>query len=63
MVVFRGTKNLLNWLENIQVYRVDFEPETCDKCEVHAGFYDIYLSMKDDIFAHIDMLNNKYPNS
>jgi len=42
-VVFRGSANIANWIENIDVFQVDYPGVS--GAEVHQGFYDDYTEL------------------
>jgi putative lipase involved disintegration of autophagic bodies len=51
---------------NFNYYQKIFNPKTYDKCkdcEVHAGFYDTYLSIRDDMVNYVLDLKDKNPTA
>lgn len=38
VVSFRGSDNIRNWIDNIDITKTDAYPK-CDGCRVHTGFY------------------------
>lgn len=55
---FRGSSNMHNWIENIQVYKIS--PYDDEKIEVEGGFYKDYEYIKDQIFENLYILSTKY---
>jgi hypothetical protein len=55
---FRGSSNIQNWIDNIQISRVCpyNEGEVC----VEKGFYKAYNYLKPEIFNNLQTLSNKY---
>jgi len=60
LIVFavRGSENLENWFENLDVFKTTYDK--CDGCEVHHGFYNAYLDLKDQILPSILNLHSKH---
>jgi hypothetical protein len=56
VVSFRGSSNIENWIDNIDFKKKDVYPK-CDSCEVHEGFYNAWLSVKDDVVAEVTRLH------
>jgi hypothetical protein len=44
-VVFRGSENLLNWVDHTKFIKTPAE-DICKGCEVHQGWYNNYLNLK-----------------
>ena len=55
---FRGSSNIHNWIENIQVTRV--APYNDSTITVEKGFYKAYSYVKHEIFENIQTLSAKY---
>eukprot|EP00656_Telonema_subtile_P051315 TRINITY_DN686_c0_g1_i3.p1 TRINITY_DN686_c0_g1~~TRINITY_DN686_c0_g1_i3.p1 ORF type:complete len:306 (-),score=35.24 TRINITY_DN686_c0_g1_i3:31-948(-) len=62
VVSFRGSSNLVNWIENLYVRHVDRYPK-CDGCLVHSGFYTAWSSLKDGIVAEVQSLLKAQPKA
>ena len=57
---FRGTQNLENWITNIHfsmIYPYD------KNIGLEKGFYNLFVSMKTDIYNNIKILSRKYNTS
>jgi len=39
---FRGSSNVMNWLENIDFVKIDYTLGGCQDCQVHKGFFNSY---------------------
>jgi len=57
VLAFRGSKTLLNYLLD-DFYFVWTQPynSTCPECRVHKGFYDSWLSLREQTFADLTAL-------
>ena len=51
-VAFRGTSNIMNWLNNFDMLHVDW-----DGIGVHEGFYDAYMTVRDSLFGQLSKTN------
>jgi putative lipase involved disintegration of autophagic bodies len=60
---FRGSSNVMNFLEDADFYKVDYNQPNCNNCQVHQGFYLAYKSLKDDILAYAKTLKAKYSSA
>jgi len=57
-VAFRGSENILNWLDDIQFRKISpFEDENI---KVEKGFYKAYQYLKPDLVNKLNMLKVKY---
>lgn len=45
LLVFRGTVDAINWVEDFTYKQVDYS--RCKNCKVHEGFYLSYLAVSD----------------
>jgi hypothetical protein len=45
IIVFRGTIDVKNWIEDLSFNQVDYS--RCKNCKIHEGFYLSYLSISD----------------
>lgn len=55
---FRGSSNIHNWIENIQIYHVS--PYSNTSLLVEGGFYKEYSFIKSELFENLQILSNKY---
>ena len=55
---FRGSSNILNWIDNIQISKIS--PYNDTSINVEKGFYKAYEYLKDDLFNNIPTLVSKY---
>ena len=60
-VVFRGSSSILNWLDDAEALKTDYDtfPE-CD-CKVHTGFYTATLALKSQTIDALHKLKIMYP--
>jgi len=61
VLAVRGSANIENWFENLDAFKTTYE--NCDGCEVHEGFYNAYLDLKDQILPSILNLQSKHSNA
>lgn len=70
ILAFRGTSNRRDYLTDIDVATVNYEPldqaakdrfGICDNCKVHKGFYRRYRELCDEIFATLTTLMGVFP--
>ena len=57
-VVFRGSTNIQNWIDNIQVRKI--YPYNNTNIGVEKGFYKAYQNIKTEVFQSLDTLKEKY---
>lgn len=62
-VVFRGTEptSISNWLNNLKFFKIKYS--YCSDCEVHLGFYESFLRVKDDVLKNLNELRKSYPTA
>ena len=58
-VSIRGSSNIPNWIENIDVARDSYAG--CSGCSVHSGFKNAFNSLQASILANVKQLVSKYP--
>ena len=58
---FRGSSNIHNWIENMQVQHI--EPYENALIKVDDGFYKNYIYLKEEIFDNLYILSEKYNTS
>lgn len=71
ILAFRGTVNTRDYLTDIDIMTVDYEPldenarksfgDSCVNCKVHKGFYRRYKEVHDDIFPSVHKLLDAFP--
>jgi hypothetical protein len=59
VISFRGSSDIPNWIENLQAEQVSYP--YCKGCDVHKGFYQTWLAMKDVVLQETWALHLKYP--
>ena len=60
ILVFRGTVDIKNWLEDLSYYQVKYN--RCANCKIHDGFYASYISIASKVSLALQELTFKYPN-
>jgi predicted lipase len=50
---FRGSDNIMNWIENADFVKTPYTVGGCSNCNVHTGFKNSYDSIKDSIKSHL----------
>ncbi|KAG8347147.1 putative Lipase (class 3) [Trypanosoma vivax] len=60
VVTFRGSKNIPNWIDNINFLHCPYVREGCSECNVHRGFYNAYMSLRDQVFTAVQELIEKH---
>lgn len=64
VLVFRGTDNLLNWIQDILAWRQPAHFPACpEKCKVEAGFLDDYNSLQSMILDDLPPIQAQYPEA
>mmetsp|Transcript_4006 Transcript_4006/g.11166 ORF Transcript_4006/g.11166 Transcript_4006/m.11166 type:complete len:282 (+) Transcript_4006:120-965(+) len=58
VVSFRGSTDITNWINNFQVFKVNYP--FCDGCKVHKGFYDTWESLRSQVLDGVSQLFSKY---
>jgi hypothetical protein len=59
-IVFRGSEDIENWIENIRITFVDYP--YCKECQVHKGWYNTYKNVMDQIMLDVSTLNVIFPS-
>lgn len=50
LLSFRGSDNIRNWIEDLQIYRVmPRDYSDCKGCKVHDGFYKLWSDIQDPV--------------
>lgn len=52
VVSFRGSSNILNWIQNLNVPEITPYPK-CKDCQVHKGFYDAWNSVREGVVKEV----------
>lgn len=62
VVSFRGTEplSIKNWISDLDFIKEPYK--LCNSCEVHAGFYNIYKSIREDLIFNYNKYIKKYGN-
>jgi putative lipase involved disintegration of autophagic bodies len=60
MISFRGSANIQNVIEDINVQMVPYD---CKGCAVHAGFLEDYRLIEAKVDAKVTELLQKYPKA
>lgn len=60
-MVFRRTVDFVNDIEDVDFIKEDYNHYSCEDCQVHQGFFDAYINVKDKILEAFFNLCEKYP--
>jgi len=73
VVSFRGTDYLINWVQDLEYYKVDTKFSACDSaddgrqrhhhCRVHSGFFQDWQSVKMNVFNATTAVLKDHPDS
>ena len=63
VLAFRGSKNVENWIQNLQFVMDNFRVDSCPDCLVHYGFQTMWDSFKDEMLDDIFTLISMYPTA
>jgi hypothetical protein len=55
-VVFRGSSSTLNWIEDLEITKVPYATFSSCNCEIHKGFYNSALAVKDAVVYSVTKL-------
>ena len=55
-VVFRGSSNLPNWIEDLNTFYSQYDYSLCSGCKVHSGFNDAYTSLASGVKNNVAAL-------
>ncbi|KAJ2029939.1 hypothetical protein IWW57_001418 [Coemansia sp. S610] len=61
IVAFRGTDNLLQWVDNTDVWQMQW-PAALNNSYVHRGFMRGYLSVRPIVLGYVKDVATKYPD-
>ena len=59
-VVFRGSSSVRNWIDDFEIKKVKYDTFPECNCEIHYGFYNAILHLKDQTINTIKKLIKKY---
>ena len=60
-VVLRGSSSIINWLDDFEVKLVPYTTFPECNCNVHYGFYNSALGVKDSMISSVQSLIKSYP--
>jgi len=60
---FRGSSNVMNFLEDVNFFKTSFVRSGCNNCNVHEGFYAAYNSLKNNMLSAVKGLKASYPSA
>ena len=61
-VVFRGSTSIINWIEDMDAFQVEYHDSRCNHCKVHDGFYYAEQSVIADVERDVKKLLDEYPS-
>jgi len=61
VMVYRGTEDVKNWVEDFSFKRVPYP--RCKNCKVHAGFYAAYESVASQMRQAFESLRVVHPSA
>jgi len=59
-ITFRGSSSIRNWIEDVEIKKVDYTTFPTCNCKVHKGFYHSTLGIIDQISEKIKLLKLRY---
>ena len=59
-VVFRGSSSVRNWIEDLEIKKVDYTTFSECNCKVHDGFYKSTLNVIDQVTNSVKLLQKQY---
>ncbi|CAG7922062.1 unnamed protein product [Penicillium olsonii] len=62
IVTFRGTITFPDLYQDLRIPILTPVPELCDGCGVYPGFWDYWLSAKDQIISELGNVTKEYPD-
>jgi predicted lipase len=63
IVSFRGSKNIINFIDDFNFPHTDYVVPGCDSCAVHSGFLSSYNSIRTQVMDNLFKLYSKYPQA
>ena len=60
-VVLRGSSSIINWLDDFEVKLIPYTTFPECNCNVHYGFYNSALGVKDSMISSVQSLIKSYP--
>ena len=61
IIAFRGSSNLPNWIADLDFKKIPYPP--CSGCEVHEGFYNVWLGQKKYLDGPLLNLTKAHPSA
>ena len=62
IVSFRGTENLENWIENLDIAKTD-HAMSCKGCKAHSGFVNMWTAFSNNVIRELRRLRSLYPGA
>lgn len=59
-IVFRGSSSVRNWIEDLEIKKVDYDTFSECNCKVHDGFYKSTLNVIDQVTKSVKTLQKQY---
>jgi len=63
IVSFRGSENIPNWIDDIDMRKMPYPYSGCSGCEVHSGFYAAWASLQDQTLRLVNDEVKKQPHA
>ena len=61
-VIFRGSKSIVNWIDDMDVSLTDYPYCSSLGCQVHDGFYSAEVAVADQVMQGLTPLIASYPD-
>lgn len=59
-IVFRGSSSVRNWIEDLEIKKVDYVTFPECNCKVHDGFYKSTKNVMDQVSTSVELLQKQY---
>jgi hypothetical protein len=63
IISFRGTSNIMNFIDDFYFPVTSYNKPGCNSCYVHSGFLSSYNSLSGEVLDHLSQLLIKYPEA
>jgi hypothetical protein len=63
IISFRGSSNIINFLDDANFPVTSYNKPGCNSCYVHSGFLSSYNSLSGEVLDHLSQLLIKYPEA
>jgi predicted lipase len=63
VVSFRGSADLANWIADFDFLMMPYPESACVGCEVHTGFFQVYLELAADVLRDVRELLQSHPSA